>query len=196
MIYDVFYQKCDKMNIMRVIITGGIATGKSTACKIFEEFGYSIIDADKIAHIELEKAKEIILHKFGTIDRKKLGNIIFNDKDKRRELESILHPRIKEAIEQKEAILKQKDIRHIIDIPLFFESNRYKADKVIVVYAPKILQLRRLLKRDKLTENEAIKRVDTQMDIEKKRALADIVIDNTKDLKHLRDEVKNAIFKI
>jgi len=188
---------------MSIVITGGIATGKSTVSKIFEEFGFTVIDADKIAHKELENSKDKVVEVFGKdilsqgkIDRKKLGSVVFADEKKRYKLEEILHPLIRDRIKKEAKKAEKEGKRYIFDIPLFFESGKYEADKVLVVYAPKQMQLQRIIKRDKLLAKDAQRRIDAQMDIEEKRLKADIVIDNTKDLKHLKNEVKNAIFKI
>ena len=190
---------------MKIVLTGGIGTGKSSVSKIFEELGYRVIDADKIAHKELENSKEEIKKLFGKefinegkVDRKKLGSIVFNNIDKKRELEKLLHPKIRRSIKKEVEKSELKKEKYIIDIPLFFESKGYEADKVIVVYAPKKLQIQRVMQRDNLHYDEALKRVKSQIDIEKKRELADIVIDNTKDIKNLNKEVKkiDAIFQI
>jgi dephospho-CoA kinase len=188
---------------MSVIVTGGIATGKSTVSKIFKEFGYEVVDADEIAHKELENSKDEIVKVFGSeilkdkkIDRKKLGSIVFSDTNSKKRLEEILHPKIRKSIEKTIQTLQKEGKKFIIDIPLYFESGEYKADKIVLVYAPKEMQLKRVMQRDKLTNEEALKRIESQMDIEKKRKMADIVINNTKDIKHLRDEVKDAIFQI
>ena len=190
---------------MKIILTGGIGTGKSSAAEIFKELGYRVIDADTIAHKELENSQDEIkklfgeeLVKEGQVDRKRLGSIVFNDSLKKRELEKLLHPKIRQKIKEEVQKLESKKEKFIIDIPLFFESKGYDADKVIVVYAPKEMQIKRVMKRDGLSYEEALKRVQSQMDIEKKKKMADIVIDNTKDLQNLQKEVKkiDAIFKI
>ena len=188
---------------MKLIITGGIATGKSTVCKIFKESGYEVVDADKIAHQKLENSKNEIVRIFGNkivtngkIDRKKLGNIIFADKKSKSKLEKVLHPKFRKEIEKTVEILEKEGKKYIVDIPLYFESGKYKADKVILVYAPKKLQLQRVMQRDKLSEKEALERIESQIKIEAKKQMSDIVIENTKDIKKLKDEVKNAIFQI
>ncbi len=188
---------------MKLIITGGIATGKSTVCKIFKESGYEVVDADKIAHQELENSKDEIVRIFGNkivtngkIDRKKLGNIIFADKKSKSKLEKVLHPKIRKEIEKTVEILEKEGKKYIVDIPLYFESGKYKADKVILVYAPKKLQLQRVMQRDKLSEKEALERIESQIKIEAKKQMSDLVIENSKDIEKLKDEVKNAIFQI
>ena len=190
---------------MKIILTGGIGTGKSSAAKIFKQLGYKVIDADVIAHKELENSKEEIKKLFGEeyikngmVDRKKLGNIVFNNSMKKKELESLLHPKIRQKIKEEVQKLESSKEKYIIDIPLFFESKEYEADKIIVVYAPKEIQIKRVMERDRLSFEEALKRVESQIDIQRKRELADIVIDNTKDMQNLQKEVKkiDAIFKI
>ncbi len=197
---------------MVIIITGGICTGKSTVCKIFEKNGYEIIDADKIAHRLLDENKESIGKLFGKkyiknnkIDRKGLGQLIFSDTEKKKELEDFLHPKIRKEIKKESERLQSIHKKYLIDIPLFFESVGYKADVIIVVYAPKKVQLNRLMERECLRKDEALKRIISQMDIEEKRKLADLVIDNSKDLNFLKNNIKlilsdigedNANFKI
>ncbi len=185
---------------MATVITGGICTGKSTVCKIFEKNGYKIVDADKIAHGLLDENSVYIEKLFGKkyikekkVDRKRLGRLIFSNEKKRKALENLLHPKIREEIKKKSQKLESKYKKYIIDVPLFFESNAYKADSIIVVYASKKTQIKRLMKRDNLTKYMANKRVKLQMDIERKRELADFVIDNSKDLKYLKEKVEKLI---
>ncbi len=188
-----------------VALTGGIATGKSTVAKMFEADGYSIIDADKIAHEVLQSQHQTIATMFGDavvkegkVDRKALGKIVFADKDARKALEALLHPLIYQAIEQRATEEDAKRKPYIVDIPLFFEGGRYPIERVAVVYAPKNLQIARTMKRDGLSEKEVQKRLDAQMDIELKRTRADFLIDNSQDQTQLRVEyqkVKEAIEK-
>lgn len=186
-----------------IALTGGIATGKSTVCNILKLYGFSIIDADKIAHKVLDEQKDKIASIFGKeyikenkVDRKKLAKLIFNDKDAKKELEKLLHPLIKEKITEESLKLEKYKVPYIVDIPLFFETKNYPIKKVLVVYAPKELQLKRLVEREGLSIDEAKKRIESQMDIEEKRELADFVIDNSKDLKHLQNEIDSFIQRI
>ena len=188
---------------MSIILTGGIATGKSTVANMFQKEGFYIVDADKIAHNLLDKKSEDIGKLFGAefikegkVDRKKLGSLVFKDQKSKKTLESLLHPLIREEIERSAKQLEKEGKKYLIDIPLFYETKGYKADKVIVVYAPKSVQLERLIKREGFDKPEALRRIESQMDIEKKKELADIVIDNSKDIKNLEKEVKSAISKI
>ncbi len=184
---------------MSIVITGGICTGKSTVCKILKDKGFFIIDADKIAHRVLNENIKEIEKIFGKqyikndeVDRKKLGNLVFSNPLKKKLLEALLHPKIQNIIKSLEKQYKKEKKRYLIDIPLFYETNSYKADKVIVVYAPEDIELKRLIKRDNISKEEAKQRIKSQLDIEKKKILGDFVIDNSKDLKFLKKE----IFKI
>lgn len=181
-------------------LSGGIATGKSTACSLLKIHGFSIIDADIIAREELEKSKEEIRELFGAevfqggnVDRAKLASVIFDSTQDREKLNALLHPKIQQRIETLAKSLDEKGVPYIMDIPLFFESGKYSCKKTIVVYAPKDIQLERLVKRENFSLEEATKRVNAQMSIEEKRAKADWIIDNSKDLKHLQREVEKFV---
>ena len=179
-----------------IALTGGIGTGKSSASAILSLFGFRVIDADKIAHSVLDSKANEISQRFGKefilsdgrVDRKRLGKTIFADRELRDELESIVHPSIREEIEK--ASLEQERLGkpYLIDIPLFFERANYPIDRVITVYAPKELQIERIMKRDSLSKDETLQRIDAQMDIEEKRRLATWVIDNSGSLKQLQNE--------
>jgi len=189
-----------------VVLTGGIATGKSTVANLFMLHGFLTIDADKIAHKLLDIHSDTIASLFGQeyvengkVLRKKLGNLIFNDIDEKKKLEHFIHPLIKEEIQKEASLFESKNKPYLIDIPLFFENKNYDIKKSIVVYTPKEIQIERLQKRDKCDEATALSRINNQMDIEEKKALATYVIDNSENLKHLTNEVervKNEILKI
>lgn len=180
-----------------VVLTGSIATGKSTVAKFFSLFGFTIIDADSIAHRILDAQHQAIEEMFGKglsvegkVDRKALGSIVFTDKRKRKQLEALLHPLIFNEIKreaQEEDTLKKP---YLVDIPLFFENERYPIKKSLVVYTSKEEQLKRLMQRDGYNEKEALARIATQIDVEEKRKRATYVIDNSGDLKHLKEECK------
>jgi dephospho-CoA kinase len=181
-------------------LTGGIATGKSTVCSLLRIQGFSIIDADVIAKEELKNSQEMIRELFGDdvfdgneINRTKLATLIFDSKQNREKLNNLLHPKIKKRIELEAEKLDKKKVPYIMDIPLFFESGKYRCKMSIVVYTPRDIQLQRLVQREKLSFEEAVKRVDAQMDIEEKKKKADWVIDNSSDLKHLQNEVEKFV---
>ena len=121
-----------------VVLTGGIATGKSTVAKIFQDYGFDIIDADKIAHNMLDLQHEEIAKLFGSeyvenqkVLRKKLGSLIFGDNKEKLRLEALLHPLIFSEIETQSLLLDEKNKPYLVDIPLFFETNRYPINKSI-----------------------------------------------------------------
>ncbi len=189
-----------------VVLTGGIATGKSTVANLFMLHGFLTIDADKIAHKLLDLHSDTIASLFGAeyvengkVLRKELGNLIFNNVDEKKKLENFIHPLIKEEIGKEASLFESKNKPYLIDIPLFFENKNYDIGKSIVVYTPKEIQIERLQKRDKCDEATALSRINNQMDIEEKKRLSMYVIDNSKDLKYLTSEVervKNEILKI
>lgn len=186
-----------------IALTGGIATGKSTVCNLLKLHGFLIIDADKIAHKLLDKNHQKIAKLFGEqyvedgkVLRKELGKIIFSNEENKAKLEALLHPLIKEEIIKESKIFEEQNKPYIIDIPLFFEKMNYDIKKSILVYTPKDLQIQRLQLRDKIDEKEAILKISNQMDIEEKKKLASLIIDNSKDLKHLQVEVEALIEKI
>ena len=188
-----------------VVLTGGIATGKSTVAKIFFTFGFEIIDADKIAHLMLDRQYEKIVELFGEIyvtdkkvNRKLLGSLIFAEEEEKARLEALLHPLIFAEIEKESLLLDKKAKPYLVDIPLFFETKRYPIKKSIVVYVPQKLQLQRLMARDDSTQEMAQQRIDSQMDIEKKREKATYLIDNQGDLNALQElcaKVKDRIIQ-
>jgi len=179
-----------------IVLTGGIASGKSTVSSLMQLFGFRVIDADKIAHIVLDESASEIASAFGAeyldgakVDRKKLGSLVFADKEKRLLLEQIVHPKIRAQILEQAKKQEEFNKPYFIDIPLFFErEGAYDIDKVLVVYTPKEIQLERLIKREGLSHQEAMQRIDAQLCIEQKRQKATYLIDNSKDLAHLQQE--------
>ena len=186
-----------------IALTGGISTGKSTVCNLLKLHGFLTIDADKIAHKLLDENSSKIEEMFGKeyvengkVLRKELGKIIFSNEENKLKLEALLHPLIKEEIIKESKIYEEQNKPYFVDIPLFFEKMHYPISKSLVIYTPKELQIQRLMKRDNINENEAKLKISNQMDIEEKKKLADMVIDNSKDLKHLQDEVERIIGEI
>ena len=180
-----------------VVLTGSIATGKSSVIKILSGYGFHFIDADKIAHQILDKQYQTIAEMFGAelivnnkVDRKALGAIVFADPEKRKELEALLHPLIYDEIERQAVIQDRLQEPYIIDIPLFFEGGRYPIEKSLVVYTTQAQQLERLMQRDGYNKEDALKRIESQMDIDEKQKRATYVIDNSGDLNQLQHECK------
>lgn len=186
-----------------IALTGGIATGKSTACNLLKLHGFLTIDADKIAHRLLDQHSGTIASMFGEkyvqngkVLRKELGKIIFSNEEEKLRLEGFIHPLIADEIEKESVVFEEAGKPYFIDIPLFFEKMHYPIDKCLVVYTPRPLQVQRLMQRDNIDEAEAKLKISNQMDIEEKKNKADFVIDNSKNLKNLQQEVERVIKEI
>jgi dephospho-CoA kinase len=181
-------------------LTGGIASGKSTVAEMMAGAGAHRIDADRIAHALIRRgtpAYTRILSRFGSgllgpdgeIDRRRLGEQVFADPDARRELETIVHPGVREEIARRLESLRRaaRAALVLLEVPLLFEAGMDRGlDEVIVVYVPEEVQLERLLRRDRLTAAEAVARIRAQMPLAQKRALATRVIDNSGSLEETR----------
>ena len=183
-----------------IVLTGGIATGKSTVAELLKKEGFNIIDADKVAHSMLDINADGIATLFGSkyvkegqVDRKSLGYLIFSEPKNREKLENFLHPLIKEEIESQSMVFEKHKMPYIIDIPLFFETKNYDIDEVALVYAPLKVQRERLIHRDGFSVEEANNRINAQISIELKKAGSSFVIDNSKDIGHLETEVERFI---
>ena len=175
-----------------IVLTGGIGTGKSTVASFLKLYGYKIIDADEISKQIFEKKKEKIKEIFGTTDRKKLRKIVFNNNEKLKILENLILPDVKEEVLKKAKELEKDKVPYFVDLPLYFEKQNYSEfKKVLVVYAPKNIQIQRVMKRDNSDKNEVKAILKNQIDIEEKKKKADFIIDNSKDLKHLQKEIEN-----
>ena len=172
-------------------LTGSIASGKSTVSLMFDDFNIPVIDADKLSRIVVnpgEKAYNDIIKTFGydilredkSLDRKKLGSIVFADEKKRKKLNEIVHPAVREKmLKQRDAFIEAGAACVVLDIPLLFESKlTHFVDKIIVVYVDEMVQLNRLMKRDGYTEEEAKQRIDSQLSVREKAQMADAVINN------------------
>ncbi|GGJ97007.1 dephospho-CoA kinase [Lentibacillus kapialis] len=172
-------------------LTGSIASGKSTVSLMFDDFNIPVIDADKISREVVmpgERAYELIVSTFGedvlrgdmSLDREQLGAIVFKNEKKRKQLNNIVHPAVREKmIEQRDAFSASGEKSVILDIPLLFESKlTHFVDKTVAVYVDEQVQLKRLMERDGYSEEEAYRRINAQMPIREKAELADAVIDN------------------
>ncbi|ENH97063.1 dephospho-CoA kinase [Gracilibacillus halophilus YIM-C55.5] len=177
---------------MIIGLTGNIASGKSTVSEMCQKWHIPVIDADKIAHQIVEPQElayqpiidafgEDIVKQDGWIDRKKLGRIVFGNDQARQTLNQITHPAIRKKMqEQKQQLLDQGHRAIVLDIPLLFENQlTYMVDRTLVVYTERSIQLQRLMARNQFTKEEAEKRMNAQMDQEKKKERADAVVDNS-----------------
>jgi len=181
---------------MRLIgVTGGIATGKSTVTRMLAAHGAAVIDADELAREAVrpgEQTLEEVATRFGrdvirpdgTLDRSRVGEIVFADDAARRDLERITHPRITELMQHRiAAALAGPAPLVAVDVPLLFENAREAMfEGVLLVYAPREVQLRRLHERNGLDEAAALQRLAAQLPIDEKRKRATWIIDNADGL--------------
>ncbi|WP_160673383.1 dephospho-CoA kinase [Clostridium sp. C8-1-8] len=192
--------------MIKVGLTGGIGTGKSTVSKILLESGFCIIDADKIAKDVLSKYPEILLRVKddfgdgffdwrGEFRRKEFGNHIFRFPKQRVKYENIIMPYIiKEINEQFEAYNKKGVGIVILDAPTLIENNMNEdMDFVILVWSDSSAQISRLKLRDKLSQSEALNRINAQLPLERKKEYANFIIDNSASLVKTKEQVDDMI---
>lgn len=176
---------------MIIGLTGSIASGKSTVSQMLKELGYPIVDADLVARQVVEPGSETlekitrtfgeeVILPDGSLDRKKVGDIIFSDPASRKRLNDIIHPAIRnEMLRQRAAYVAEGRKVVIMDIPLLFESKlQHFADRIMVVSVTEENQLKRLMERNELTEGEALARISSQLPMSVKEEGADAVIYN------------------
>jgi len=175
------------------------------AAQVAEIFGAQYVvqkdaqaeNLDSHAEFGVSSGEEISSMPCVSVDRKKLGELVFKNPAELAKLEALLHPKITAEILSQAQALEAKRRLYFVDIPLFFEGKRYEFfDKVAVVYAPKDTLISRVMKRNGLSYDAAKHRVELQTDIEQKRAMADFIIDNSGDLQNLRDETGSFLEKI
>jgi dephospho-CoA kinase len=191
-------------------LTGGIASGKSLVARVFKDLGAHVIDADRIVHELLEPDQptwqEVIDH-FGkdiqrpdsTIDRRILGELVFNNAEQRAWLNSCIHPRVFDAFSAcvKHLCDRQPDAVVIFDAVLLFETGYNRnMGRTIVVYAEEEQQIERLAMRNKFTREHALARIRSQMPLAEKRLLADYVIDNTGSREHAEAQAREIFQKL
>lgn len=188
-------------------LTGGLATGKSSVARLFQDSGAYVIDADELARQVVQPGKPAwrdIVRAFGaqivnpdrTLNRAALAEVIFRNEAKRRRLNAIVHPRVARAQARLTAAIAKKDPKAIIlyDVPLLFEASVDKRmDKIIVVTADRATQIRRLMTRNGFTRAEALRRLRAQMPLREKIARADEVIDGTWSFAQTKGEVERIV---
>lgn len=190
-------------------LTGGIATGKTTISNYLKSIDIPVLDADEYARKVVEPRTpglaaitntfgKQVLRADGSLNRKLLGQIVFNDSSARQTLNDITHPRIQQMMADELHRLAEQQIPLVIlDIPLLLENkNVAGADAVMVVTIPESLQLTRLMQRNNLTEKEAQSRISAQMPLVEKEKLADFVIDNSGTISNTQKHVEKVIQKI
>ncbi len=185
---------------MRIIgITGGIASGKSTVTDILKKrFNYIIIDADQLARQAVEPGSpglkkiitafgQTVIDENGELNRSMLGEIIANNDQARIKLNAMIHPEVKKLYDQQINFYRKSGIPTVFyDCPLLFETNLQKTvDETILVVADKEIRIERIMERDNLTREQAIKRIDMQMSDKEKIALADTIIENNGSMNDL-----------
>ena len=188
---------------MIIGLTGSIASGKSTVANMLRKKGYPIVDADVIAREVVEPGSPLLdkiqqtfgenmLREDGTLNREKLGAIVFGDEAKRKQLNELMHPAIRgQMVRQKEEYITEGYQTIIMDIPLLFESKLHDyVEKIIVVSVTKELQKQRLITRNDLTEVEADARIASQLDMCIKEQGADAVIHNNNTVEETEKQLE------
>lgn len=194
---------------MVIGLTGGIGTGKSTVSQILQEKKFPVIDLDTISHevIKIPKVIEKIVENFGKevlensgnfenknnairISREKLGKIIFENKEKRLLLNSIMHPEILHTMREQISKYKKNNKIIFVEIQLLFEVQWEKEfDYILLISAKKSTQIRRILERDKRSEIDALNIINSQLSLDEKKKRSDFVIENDGNIEELKEKI-------
>lgn len=187
-------------------LTGGIACGKTTISNMFKKIGIEVVDADVVARevLELPEVLKEIRETYGDIifendklDRKKMRDIIFNNKDNIKKLNSIVHPKVIKVFQDEYNKKKLKEDVIVFDIPLLFEVGLEKfCDKILVVYVKEEVQIERIMRRDGSSRELAKKIIDAQMNLGEKIKLADYIIENSGTIDELEKKIKLILSRI
>ena len=189
---------------MKIVgLTGGISSGKSTVSSYLKQLKIPVIDADEVARKVVEPnsqgAREIrktfgsdVFEEDGSLNRQKLGSLIFSNAENRQKLDDLLQPLIKIMILDEIEEYRQKGENMIVlDLPLLFEKQYEElCEDIIVVYISKELQLERLMRRNQYTKQEALSRIDSQLSIEEKRKRATVLLANQGTIQQLYHQVE------
>lgn len=188
-------------------LTGGIATGKSTVSELLTAYGFKVVDADVASRKAVKKGSkglDQIREKFGQeaiddngeMNRKYVGELVFNNPEQRIELNKIVHPIVREIMEEEKNHYLNEGYNVIMDIPLLFENDlQDTVDEVWVVYTSESIQIERLMERNDLSQEDAKARVYSQISIDKKSRMADYVIDNLGDKLELKQNLQQLLEK-
>lgn len=191
------------MSPSKIVITGTIASGKSTLSMLLEKLGYKVLSSDEINKELLKKGKVNYLAiknsgKFdqafigGDLDKKKLASIIFSNKEKMMALNQITHKNILDEINR--LIVSTNDKAVFVEIPLYFQmKEKFDADEVWLVVADSKTQLQRLMDRDKIDIDYAKSKIERQEDLINMKAESDVVFDNSKSITELMDQLKEVL---
>ncbi|HAR4599248.1 TPA: dephospho-CoA kinase [Staphylococcus aureus] len=186
-------------------LTGGIASGKSTVSELLSVFGFKLVDADKAAREAVKKGskglaqvREVFgdeaIDENGEMNRRYMGDLVFNHPEKRLELNAIIHPIVRDIMEEEKQEYLKQGYNVIMDIPLLFENElENTVDEVWVVYTSESIQMDRLMQRNNLSLEDAKARVYSQISIDKKSRMADHVIDNLGDKLELKQNLERLL---
>ncbi|MBG3348981.1 dephospho-CoA kinase [Staphylococcus aureus] len=186
-------------------LTGGIASGKSTVSELLSVFGFKVVDADKAAREAVKKGskglaqvREVFgdeaIDENGEMNRRYMGDLVFNHPEKRLELNAIIHPIVRDIMEEEKQEYLKQGYNVIMDIPLLFENElENTVDEVWVVYTSESIQMDRLMQRNNLSLEDAKARVYSQISIDKKSRMADHVIDNLVDKLELKQNLERLL---
>lgn len=186
-------------------LTGGIGSGKSTVTQYLRSKDYIVIDADVLAKTVVEPGEKAyfdivaefgvtILNNDGSINRKQLGDIIFQDDIQRKKLNEIVHPEVRHLMTKLLHEFSYHNTLVFADIPLLIESNLMSGfDEVWLVYAPEDICINRIMKRDNISRDEALLRIRAQIPIEEKKAVSDLIIYNTSDEEALYRQIDEVL---
>lgn len=188
-------------------LTGGIGTGKSTVANMLKKRGIPVVDTDLISRevieypeiiekIKLEISNEVFDFN-NKLDRKKMSEIVFKNQEKLKKLNEIMHPEILKKMWLEVEKLKKNHKIIVLDIPLLFEINMEKeVDKILLIYASKEIQLKRIMERDCRSREEAIKIINSQIPLYKKREKSDYIIQNNDSLENLGKKLEKILEKL
>ncbi|HDD6739222.1 TPA: dephospho-CoA kinase [Staphylococcus aureus] len=186
-------------------LTGGIASGKSTVSELLSVFGFKVVDADKAAREAVKKGskglaqvREVFgdeaIDENGEMNRRYMGDLVFNHPEKRLKLNAIIHPIVRDIMEEEKQEYLKQGYNVIMDIPLLFENElENTVDEVWVVYTSESIQMDRLMQRNNLSLEDAKARVYSQISIDKKSRMADHVIDNLGDKLELKQNLERLL---
>lgn len=189
-------------------ITGGIASGKSTVSSYLRELGQIVIDADEVVHDLQKKGGALyqvlvgwlgteILQADGELNRKKLAALLFGSNERLAKSADLQNPIIRKELEKRRDRALQDNELVFLDIPLLYEQGYEDwCNQVWLIYVDRETQIQRLMARNQLTKEEAQLRISRQMPLEEKRALADLVLENTGDLETLKSQIKQLVIEM
>jgi dephospho-CoA kinase len=181
--------------MLRIGLTGNIASGKSAVAELWRKLGVRVIDADVLARAAIAEGSpghQKVLATFGTTDRAALRDLVFRDPKSRRQLEQIIHPEVARMRREKEVELERGGINVVVnDIPLLFEAGlQDQVDVIVLVHAPREIRIQRIVDNRGISRVEAERMVDAQMPSEQKKERADYIIDNSGTLEQLEQDAE------